>query len=908
MPNLRPLLFFLCTLLFTNAHAQSGLSGAVNTKDGKPLPFAAIVVKGTSIGTMSNAEGKYQLDLKPGYYEIVFQYLGFKTTQKQLTLEAKPQVMDVTLDEQALNLGEVRVGAQDEDPAYTIMRSAIAKSRFHLLQVDGYTAKAYSKSSFVITDLPLEFLYKDQLKELDKNGEFKKGVPILNETVTEVVFSQPNSYKQRVVATRNSQGSAFANPNAYFLASFYRPEVGGGVSPLSPKAFGYYKFVYEGSFVENGVEVNKIKVIPRAFGEGVFRGSIYIIENVWSIHSLKLQTVNQGITFEIKQVFSPLQGVWMPINQQYHIEGGLYGVKGKADFVVSQRFTSLKVNPAFREDIVVIDEKKYRQEAKRAAISKQDLKTQNLEQLVAKQKEFSSKDLRKLMKEYEKQEKKQKKEKGEDIDAGTARNDSVKIDSLANRRSMAFWDSLRTVPLTKAEVKSYVRMDSLKIMKDGTKMQRDSLKKANGDTLKKSSVVGKTIGGVLMGHSFRLGKKSNWSLNYASPISDVQINTVEGYVLNGGIKLKYDKTDTNKITRKTNVRSFSAGGAARYSSAREKILGTGLVDYSWRNHRLSLRGGQTVSQINANNPIGAGLNSITTVFFERNFMKLYEKQFARMDFNTNQRNGHFEFKTSLEYAQRQELSNAENLDRYRVINFKNVEYTPNAPFNQEVFDATGMAQARIPGHKALTFEAAASWKPWQRYRLRNGQKIYYSDDSPQISVQYRKGISGVLDSEVDYDFGSVSFAHGFDTGVRSSLRYQVGVGGFLNHNKVFFPDFKHFAGNAFFLQQGDPLTTFRALDYYSLSTSKQYAEAHLMAEFRKLLLTQLTWFRFMGIKENLFVHHLSTAASQRYTELGYGLDIGIRVPFRAEIVGVFQNQRYQQTVFRVGTTLKLKFN
>lgn len=67
------------------------------------------------------------------------------------------------------------------------------------------------------------------------------------------------------------------------LASFYDPTVGDAVSPLSPKAFGYYKFEYEGSFREGDLEVNRIKVIPRSYGEGVFKGKIYIIENTWAI-------------------------------------------------------------------------------------------------------------------------------------------------------------------------------------------------------------------------------------------------------------------------------------------------------------------------------------------------------------------------------------------------------------------------------------------------------------------------------------------------------------------------------------------------------------------------------------------------------------------------------------------------
>ena len=164
---------------------------------------------------------------------------------------------DLVMQEEALNLGEVLIGDKDEDPAYTIMRRAIAKSRYHLLQIDSYTAKVYSKSSFVITDLPLEFLYKKEMKELEKESNFKKGVPILNESVSEITFKQPNNYTQKVIAARNNQDNSFASANAYFLTSFYQPLVVEAVSPLSPKAFYYYKFEYEGSFRENGIEVNK---------------------------------------------------------------------------------------------------------------------------------------------------------------------------------------------------------------------------------------------------------------------------------------------------------------------------------------------------------------------------------------------------------------------------------------------------------------------------------------------------------------------------------------------------------------------------------------------------------------------------------------------------------------------------
>lgn len=915
---LKQYLLAFCLALVTSIAAlaqapASGVRGVIKTRKGEPLPFAAIIVKGTSISTISNAEGNYQLDLKPGYYEVIFQYLGYKTGQKNFTVEGKMQTFDLTMEEQALNLSEVRIGARDEDPAYTIMRSAIAKSRYHFLQVDSYTAKVYSKSSFVITDLPMEFLYKKELKEMEKETNFKKGVPMLNETVSEVTFRQPSVYKQRVVATRSSMDKNIADPNMYLLASFYQPEVVKAVSPLSPRAFTYYKFEYLGAFRENGIEVNKIKVTPRNWGEGVYRGTIQIIEGEWSIYSLDLQTVNTGFRLDIKQVYSPVQGVWMPVNQQFHVQGGIYGLKGKGDFVISQSFTNVKINPAFKPDIVVIDDKKYAEEAKKVRLTGREIKTQSMEQVVSKQKEFSAKNLRKMMKEYEKQDIKEKEKKGEDIDLKMSREDSTQVDSMATKRTMAFWDSLRTVPLTVAEVKSYTRLDSLVITNEGSEKQKDSLKTSKGDTTKSKKGSKFGFGDLLTGHNFRLGKESPFRLDYIGPLPGVQVNTVEGLVLNGaGLKLRHSgggKKPSGEAGGKSEVvrngQEWSLGGLTRYSFGRNKLLVTGVGDYGWARNAISVSGGRGVAQFNGESPMHPLLNTLTTLFLEQNFIKEYQKDFLRVDFKNSQENEHFEVKASIEYADRAALPNLEKTSPYRWIDWKRRDFTSNIPDNAENRADAAVLPPPMQAHQALTVGIAASYKPWQKYRTRSGKTSYYDDDSPKLSINYRKGIRNAFGSDVDFDFVQIGIQHGFETGIRSKLRYKLAAGTFLNNNAVQFPDYQHFAGNRFFFQLGDPVGTFRMLDYYKYSTSKEFFEAHVLTELRQFLLTQIPWFRILGVKENFFLHYLATPDSDNYAELGYGLDIGIRFPLRVEVVNSFEGFKYKNTAFRVGTTMNI---
>jgi hypothetical protein len=68
-------------------------------------------------------------------------------------------------------LQSVTVRADKEDPAYTVMRKAIAKAKYHTQQIDAYSAKVYLKGKGQLKDYP--WLAK---KELEKEGITKDRV------------------------------------------------------------------------------------------------------------------------------------------------------------------------------------------------------------------------------------------------------------------------------------------------------------------------------------------------------------------------------------------------------------------------------------------------------------------------------------------------------------------------------------------------------------------------------------------------------------------------------------------------------------------------------------------------------------------------------------------------------------
>lgn len=74
--------FFLFTV--STALAAGGVSGKVTDTNGAPLAYATIFVKEAGSGTTTNEEGNYEIQLKPGTYTLIFQFLGYQTEAREM--------------------------------------------------------------------------------------------------------------------------------------------------------------------------------------------------------------------------------------------------------------------------------------------------------------------------------------------------------------------------------------------------------------------------------------------------------------------------------------------------------------------------------------------------------------------------------------------------------------------------------------------------------------------------------------------------------------------------------------------------------------------------------------------------------------------------------------------------------
>jgi len=58
------------------------VKGVVKDEQGLPLFHVAVFVPGTNLGTHTNEKGEYQLNLKPGKYDLNFNFIGYETVIK----------------------------------------------------------------------------------------------------------------------------------------------------------------------------------------------------------------------------------------------------------------------------------------------------------------------------------------------------------------------------------------------------------------------------------------------------------------------------------------------------------------------------------------------------------------------------------------------------------------------------------------------------------------------------------------------------------------------------------------------------------------------------------------------------------------------------------------------------------
>ena len=850
------------------------LSGIISDLEGKPIPFASIFIKELSTGTTSNIEGQYQLDLPEGEWMLHYRYMGFKTKDVKINMSQNDLEMNIALAPQTYHLKEIKVLANGEDPAYYVMRKAIAMGEYYTKQVSDYTTQVYLKGSGKVTSVPRLF----------KNKLAKEGITVnktfVTENISKIHFQLPNKIEEEVLSVRSSGLDDQVNPMQFTTINLYNTREEGFISPLDKAAFSVYKFQFISIFEDQGRTINQIKVIPKRKGKDLFRGTINISETYWNIHSADLKLKLPMTHVHMRQMYAPIdKDVWMPVSLDYNIKFKAMGFAFKGMYVASIKDYKITLNPnvdhnylkqvdlAQKQETEDINNLENAQESKVLSTKEKKRKNQ-IKELFAKE-DMTNSDMRKLNRLMEKDNATKEKIK----QPLEIKIEKVKMAKGAKDRDSIFWDEMRPIPLSKDEQISFVQKDSI-VKKKNTPEYKDSVRTANRKF---------KFDHILFGKTYKY-KESNSRLSTPGLLSidKVSYNTVQGFTLE--TPFSYTKEDTIG-------HFFQTKSSLKYAFSRQHLDFSIESRYRYNGMKrawLGFKAGSEAVDFNSRSGILPLLNTSISLLYKQNNLKLYDKNYISIWHQTDLTNGLNLF-TKLEYANRKQLHNNNS---YYIAGPRKNEYSSNIP--------KGIAPALVQNNKALTLTARLEYTPHHRYYISKGVKrMTYFHSQPTFALLYKQGIKNVLNSETDFSFLEASIKQNFEVGFNDYLAYDIKMGSFLSNNQSYFADYRQFGTNKPTFMLGGNMNTFRLLDYYQYATNKEYAEAHIQYTSDRFLLKRLPILNnSMAIQEKVFLNYLTHPGKKNYWEVGYGLT-QIFLLLDLEVVWSFDGKQHSNTGFKI---------
>lgn len=822
------LLFLLFIFPVISVSSQT-VEGTVKDAEGQILPFASILVKGTSLGVSANQEGKFSIHLSPGKYVLDCHYVGYTTSSKQIIVDSANQKVNFVLTQQKLTLKAVVINQNAEDPAYEIIRNAIKKRKFYQSQVKAFQAQVYVKGMIRMINLP-EKIFGKKIPEDDRNemglDSSGKGIIYLTESVTKVSAEEPDKLKLEVVSTRVSGNNGLGFSFPAFL-SFYGNNVNiadelnprGFVSPIADNAMNFYKYKFMGSFFEDGNEVNVITVTPKRNYEPLFSGIINITENDWRIYSCDLSLTKRSQleildTLEIKQIHMPVEkDIWRIKNQVMHFSFNQFGLRAEGNFV--NVYSDYNLNPHFPKgffDRVVI-----------------------------------------------------------------------KYDTAVNKKPHAYWDSIRPVPLEPQEIKDYQTKDSAFASKqDSTRQNLDSLRKKQGP-LKLTQIFWSGVNRTHYSYT------NPYQVQFEPLLKTLQYNTVEGLAINPSLVISKSSKKLNaKISFIADARyGFNNKHLNPWAGLKFSSIDVFDPDKAMKNQSFFVAGGKRVSQFFKESQISPLANSVGTLLYGTNDMKIYENYFAKTGFTKKWESG-INFLVEAEYEDRLPIDNTTDF----ILNKKwQYRFTPNYPVE--------ILSSQFPRHQAVLARVSLSVQPGQHYIQFPTYRMAIGSTYPTFTFDYTKGFKNIFGSDVDYDKWSLNVADNNNLKLAGVIKYSVTVGGFLNNQSVFAQDYKHFFSSYSHIA-GEYVKSLQVVSTYQFSNiSNFYSELLFEHHSNGLLTNKIPGFK--RLKWNLVegANALYINPNTRYSEVFVGLENILKL-FRIDAVVGFQNGFKPVYTYRIG--------
>lgn len=351
--------FVMLFLFATSGFAQiTKVSGVVKDfETGERLPFVNITFKGTTIGTISDIDGKYSIETSHPTDSLMASFIGYETVALPVKKKVKQEI-NIDLPKEVFDLGEVVIVA-GENPAEILLRKIIARKKQHNKdRLEYYEYELYNKVQLDFNNLddkfmnrkvfkPFKFVF-DQVDTSGVNG--KSYLPVfISENVSDYYFRKnPKTTKEHIKGSKisgiNDQsvtqflGDMYQNVNIYdnFVDVFGKSFI----SPIADFGLQYYKYYLIDSFYVDNKWAYKIQFTPKRKYELTFKGDFLVHDTTFAILKVDMEAseksnINFISELIINQEFDIVKdSTWMLTHDRLFVDFiwsdsrmGLFGTK-----------------------------------------------------------------------------------------------------------------------------------------------------------------------------------------------------------------------------------------------------------------------------------------------------------------------------------------------------------------------------------------------------------------------------------------------------------------------------------------------------------------------------------------------------------------------------------------------------
>lgn len=373
-------LLALLIISLTCGYAQT-ITGILFEKDsGEPLSFANITVKGTDIGTASELDGSFILDVPDAKGKtLVFDFIGFKS--KEITIKETFN-FEVFLEADNHTLGEVTV-RPDYSYDKEMFKKVIAnKSKNNPSQLNEVSYLDYSRLSIFLNNLDKKIterrIFKNSVDAFISKSDSTVMMPFfMSETLLEKRYD--GKWEEKILAEESEclldkLDKTVNNVILEKLASqinFYNNRVlvmdKGFPSPLSKRALLLYNIYLTDSTTVDGSKHYKFDFYPKNRRNTTFKGHFWVEDGSFALSKIVAKlpnsaNINYVNNFEVSTTYAKTQeNVWFYKQQKIKLDFTLVKSKDSTDqkkeFAIQKivDFQQVNTNAAQEMDLSFIE-------------------------------------------------------------------------------------------------------------------------------------------------------------------------------------------------------------------------------------------------------------------------------------------------------------------------------------------------------------------------------------------------------------------------------------------------------------------------------------------------------------------------------------------------------------------------